>query len=449
MLHIYIYHWQALFVILTKNLDRDSGVVVQRRLPDQWLIGADESAPISSNQPALQIPFQRWFKFKEAFSPQFILQCVHSLDRFPSSCLDPFGGSGTTALTCQLLGVKPTTIEVNPFLADLITSKLHSYDLESLKRDYLKVLEVSRTMAVDTASLLKEAPDTLVEPGRDSRWIYSRSAAHRILAIREAITLVASESHRALLLVVLGSILVPLSNVVVNGKGRKYRRGWETRQKFGVDVDRGFRDAFVAVYTDLARFSYETRTGFTVLRGDSRRLIGGCEAVDLVIFSPPYPNSFDYTDIYNLELWMLGYLSCRDDNTALRNETVRSHVQVKRDFSAQELPSRELKRAYGLLCRLRPDLWDNSIPEMVLAYFGDMQTILRQVRGKLKRGGRAFLAVGNSKYAGVVIDTAAVLTEMAPSVGFNSCRTEAIRSMRASAQQGGRHELSESLIVLA
>src|SRR4051812_22280573 len=123
MLHMYIYSWQALFVIRTKTQGRDSNSAASQRLPDHWLVGADESAPISSNQPALQIPFQRWFKFKEAFSPQFILQCVHSLDRFPSSCLDPFGGSGTTALTCQLLGVRPTTIEVNPFLADLITSK--------------------------------------------------------------------------------------------------------------------------------------------------------------------------------------------------------------------------------------------------------------------------------------------------------------------------------------
>jgi len=436
-------------MLLTESLDQEIPSAVQNRLPGQWLERSDESAPITSNQPALDIPFQRWFKFKEAFSPQFILQCIRSMERFPSSCLDPFGGSGTTALTCQLLGVQPTTIEVNPFLADLISAKLHSYDLESLKRDYLKVLEVSGKLAVDPGRALKEAPDTLVEPGRDSRWIYSRASAQRILAIREAISFVSSESHRLLLTVVLGSILVPLSNVVVNGKGRKYRQGWENRQKFASDVVHGFCDAFLAVYTDLARFSSVKRTGFTVLRGDSRQLIEDCEPVDLVIFSPPYPNSFDYTDIYNLELWMLGYLACRKDNTALRNETVRSHVQVKRDFSGEELPSRKMKRAYGLLCRRRHDLWDSSIPEMVVAYFSDMLTILRQVKRKLRPGGRAFLAVGNSKYAGVLIDTANILTELAPSVGFNSCRTESIRSMRASAQQGGRRELSESLLVLA
>jgi hypothetical protein len=258
-------------VILTQSVERDEVCAVRSRLPAHWLAEADSSAPISSNQPALEIPFQRWFKFKEAFSPQFIVECVRSMERFPGSCLDPFGGSGTTALTCQLLGVRPTTIEVNPFLADLIASKLHTYDLEALKRDYLKVLEVAAKMTVDQAAMLVAAPDTMVEPGRDSRWIYSRGAAERILAIREAISFLSSEAHRALLSVVLGSILVAMSNVVVNGKGRKYRRGWETRQKLGLDVDRGFRDAFLTVYTDLVRFASVPRAEFTVLCGDSRR----------------------------------------------------------------------------------------------------------------------------------------------------------------------------------
>lgn len=436
-------------MILTQSAVRGGVCDVQKRLPKYWLEQSDGSAPISSNQPSLEVPFQRWFKFKEAFSPQFIVECMRNMERFPKTCLDPFGGSGTTALTCQLLGVHPTTIEVNPFLADLITSKLNSYDLAALKKDYLNVLEVAGKMKIDPAALLKQAPETLVEPGVNSRWIYSREAAQRIIALREAISFVSSDSHRALLRIILGSVLVPMSNVVVNGKGRKYRHGWMTNQKFGSDVDRGFRDAFLVVYTDLVKFSSASRTKYTVLCGDSRKLIPQSGPVDMVIFSPPYPNSFDYTDIYNLELWMLGYLSSREDNTTLRNQTVRSHVQVRRDFSTEELSSPELKRAYRALCRRRGELWDDNIPEMVLAYFGDMQVILKEVRGKLNRGGKAFLAVGNSKYGGVMIDTAKILTELAPSVGFKFCRAEAMRSMRASAQQGGRAELNESLIVLS
>jgi len=416
---------------------------------DKWLSNHDTEAPVSSNQPSLRLPFQRWFKFKEAFSPQFILDCVQSLERAPHTCLDPFGGSGTTGLTCQFLGIRPTTIEVNPFLCDLISAKLSRYDLQALQRDYLRVLAVSRAVSVKTATLLAGSPETLVEPGRDGRWIFSRDAAKHILSLRTAIDHVATDANRSLLRVALGSILVGLSNVVVNGKGRRYRDGWETRQKTGPDVDVAFRSAFLEIYTDLARFSERPMMDFVLHRGDSRQLIGESEGVDMVIFSPPYPNSFDYTDIYNLELWLLGYLRSRTDNTVLRNQTVRSHVQIKRDFSAAELDSAELRRVYRALCRRRSELWDHDIAEMVRAYFGDMAMILQQIRTKLRFGGRAFLAVGNSKYAGVVIDTAKILAELAPSVGLKCVSTSPIRSMRASAQQGGREELNESLIVFS
>src|SRR5438552_2080165 len=123
---MYISADKLFFMTLTKSIERESAAGLKLRLPEAWLAGADESAPFSSNQPALQVPFQRWFKFKEAFSPHFIVECIRGMERFPETCLDPFGGSGTTALTCQLMGVRPTTIEVNPFLADLITSKLNS-----------------------------------------------------------------------------------------------------------------------------------------------------------------------------------------------------------------------------------------------------------------------------------------------------------------------------------
>jgi hypothetical protein len=188
---------------------------------------------------------------------------------------------------------------------------------------------------------------------------------------------------------------------------------------------------------------------YSLHQGDSRLRINESDPVDIVIFSPPYPNSFDYTDIYNIELWMLGYLRSGNDNTALRNQTVRSHVQIKRDFGVGDLDSAELRRAYRALCRRRHELWDQNIAEMICAYFGDMANILRQVRAKLCRGGRAFLAVGNSKYAGIVIDTSKILTELAPSVGLRCIRSSLIRSMRASAQQGGRAELQESLMVFA
>lgn len=415
----------------------------------RWLAHQHVSnAPISSNQRALQLPFQRWFKFKEAFAPQFIIDCAASLDRRPRACLDPFGGSGTSALTAQFLGIRPTTIEVNPFLADLIEAKLSTYDVESLRHDYLEVLRLSKELRPASAKLLKEAPSTLVEPGVNERWIFSKGVARRILALREAIKEVESNANRTLLTVVLGSILLGLSNVIVNGKGRKYRNSWQTRQKAPSEVEAAFRESFFEVYSDICLYRERASSDFVLLRGDSRTLLDQSDPVDFAVFSPPYPNSFDYTDIYNLELWILGYLNARPDNLMLREKTLRSHVQIFREFSTDTLESKTLDRTYRNLCRVRKNLWNPHIPEMICAYFADMQNILTKIRRKLTKNGKAFLAVGNSKYSGVIVDTERILKDIALARGYAEAKSQPIRSMRASAQQGGRHELTEALLIL-
>lgn len=77
-----------------------------------WLSRQIQKGPSSSFQPSQEMPFQRWYKFKEAFSPSFVVEALDGLSRPPQIGLDPFGGSGTTALTCQFLGIRPYTIEV-------------------------------------------------------------------------------------------------------------------------------------------------------------------------------------------------------------------------------------------------------------------------------------------------------------------------------------------------
>lgn len=94
-----------------------------------------ELVSLGTNAGAIALPFQSWRHFKEAFAPELVAR-AHAESRIPVRvCLDPFGGSGTTALACQFLGVHPITIEVNPFLADLIEAKLSKYRADDLATD--------------------------------------------------------------------------------------------------------------------------------------------------------------------------------------------------------------------------------------------------------------------------------------------------------------------------
>ena len=175
--------------------------------------------------------------------------------------------------------------------------------------------------------------------------------------------------------------------------------------------------------------------------------LGQVTEADVAIFSPPYPNSFDYTDVYNLELWMLGYLGSSGHNSALRQKTFRSHVQIKWDATSQLASSKTLSRVVCALARRRADLWNRHIPEMIGFYFDDLCAIFKHLGRILKPGHHAVVVIGDSQYAGVHIDVGRILVESVASLGFRLTKSGEIRSMRNSSQHGGNFELSEHCLV--
>jgi hypothetical protein len=293
----------------------------------RWLLQYEEAAPTSSNQGSGGVAFQRWFHFKEAYSPKFVADTLSSLPYPVEKCLDPFGGSGTTALTSRMVGLSSVTVEVNPFLADVIEAKLTPVSPASFRSDYERTLAKLSTEEQDRRAS-DGMPATLLEPGLNGRFVFAKED----FATARAIARAAGEltpKHARLLRVLLGSVLVSNSNVTINGKGRRYRRGWQDRVRSADHLVAALDNAVDRAIEDLAQFAGLPQGEHTVLRGDARTALGQVDRADVAIFSPPYPNSFDYTDVYNLELWMLGYLRSGEDNRALRQDTLRSHVQLK------------------------------------------------------------------------------------------------------------------------
>lgn len=418
-----------------------------RLLAQSWFSRHALLGPSSTNQDTHDLPFQRWYRFKEAFAPRAVMEAFATLPRMPTSCIDPFGGSGTTALTAQFLGVRPTTIEVNPFLADLIEAKLQQYDSTALIASYRQVVDATAAAKVDPAVLLSGAPATFLEPGVGGRYIYSLKVAERILAHREAIDALPDKTHARLLRILLGATLITLSNVVISGKGRRYRSGWERRHVDPRTVSRLFETAFLDAIEDVVRFGRRPCPDYTLLRGDAREALGRAPEAEFSLFSPPYPNSFDYTDIYNVELWMLGYLRANEQNRVLREATLRSHVQIKRSF-ASERRTPTLNVALARLDEHRQDLWNRSIPDMVAAYFDDLSSIMLGLHRLMPAGSSVMMVVGDSQYAGVPINVAKICAELGPDLGFELERLAPMRSMRSSAQQGGDYALGETLVHL-
>lgn len=411
-----------------------------------WTKGR-EVATFGTNAGALELPFQAWRHFKEAFAPEIVERAVLESKVPVRRCVDPFGGSGTTGLACQFLGVHPTLVEVNPFLADLIEAKLTSYDTNRLARDLGRVVRLAAAPC-DPSAWFQSAPRTFLEPGVKGRWIFDEVVGERIAAFAGAIARLKDPTHQRFFRVLLGGILIEASNVTVSGKGRRYRRGWEGRGCDASVIERLFCASARNAIAEVHRFGRRKQPDFTLHRGDARTIQYERATLDLAVFSPPYPNSFDYTDVYNVELWALGYLGGATDNRRLRTSTLCSHVQVDRHFPKAPKGSPLLDDALAALSARTDQLWDRRIPAMVAGYFADLMDVLRWLRGGLRAGGSAWMVVGDSRYADVKIRTAEILAQLSARQGWMLRFCEPCRSMRLSPQQGGHHDLSETLLVL-
>ncbi|EJL97874.1 MULTISPECIES: DNA methyltransferase [Pseudomonas] len=437
--------WANTLQDTVKNSERISRFPSRNRDAESWLMQYLESAPTSTNQGAAELPFQRWFHFKEAFSPKFVADTLSSLPYPVNTCLDPFSGSGTTAITCRMLGIESLGVEVNPFLADLIKSKLVRVPIAEFCKNYELLISNLEVLPEDEV-LAAGMPVTFVEPGKNSRYIFSREIYGIARAILRASRSMDVDQSR-LLRVLLGSVLVQNSNVVINGKGRRYRRNWQLRSKTGTDLIKSLDAAIDTAAADIARFSGLPESNFILHQGDARSALSLVMQADVAIFSPPYPNSFDYTDVYNVELWMLGYLESSVENRALRSQTLRSHVQTKWVSTISKVRSDSLDLAVAALEAKRGELWNVNIPEMIRFYFDDLWSIFFELKRILKVGHHAIVAIGDSQYAGVHIDVATILSECVEGLSFKLVQNEAMRSMRNSSQHGGSLSLSEHCLV--
>ncbi|EDL3530463.1 hypothetical protein CRW99_23155, partial [Salmonella enterica subsp. enterica serovar Newport] len=163
------------------------------------------------------IAFQRWRHFKEAYAPEIVKRALSESEIPVKNCLDPFGGSGTTALACQFLGVVPTTIEVNPYLSDLIKAKLEFYDFSTLSKDLGAVIKRSYSITINIDIIRESLPPTFIEPGVKGRWIFDIECAIRIFKILAAINELDNSKNKNLFKVLLGGILIDISNVKIDG----------------------------------------------------------------------------------------------------------------------------------------------------------------------------------------------------------------------------------------
>lgn len=398
-------------------------------------------------------PIHRWYPFVEGYSKEFIQSILNEMGRDNLVCLEPFSGSGTTALELQNNDIPCYAFEVNPLMFLIARVKLEkAYNISRI--DYWLNFVKQRRESIQVT--LQTEFNTLYEGKDKEKWNYNTDVGIAVEKLRVTIDLIDEEIYKELFTVALASILLDVSNLYRNGKCLSYKRNWKQRQINEGDVYRFFDDKVVyEIKKDIetAKYNAGQNNKLLLFNEDSRVGIESKvknESIDLVITSPPYLNSRDYTDTYMLELKTLGFTETSEEIRELREKTLRSHVQIKwkdKTNIQNELLSETIKKLEAASEDI--EQWNNSIIDMVRLYFVDMQSIFRILYKKMKNGGRVYFNVSNSAYFNVLIDTLEICASIAEHEGFRVIEIRDARKLKTSPQQQKQvGKLLEGVVVL-
>lgn len=401
-------------------------------------------------------PVHRWFSLVEGYSSEFVRRIIGEQKQLPKVCCDPFGGVGTTALVCQELGIECHSIETNPFFFEVARTKLR----EDFNAEKFRNLISDFELYLQTCKHNQEYPEletqTLFKTRKSQKWIFNPPVANAIVDIIKRINViqVKNPEYASLFKIALASQLVSVSNVFRNGKCLAYKQNWKESKLARKDV----HNLFLNYCKEVLLIDLRTRSNLDApvhnfLRfsnGDSRRLIKKLvdNSIDLVVTSPPYLNSRDYTDIYRLELWILGYIERFEQERMLRSSALTSHVQIKIGDSVYPKVA-ELNKFVSHLRQMNGSLWNKNIPNMVKGYFTDMENIFIDLHPKLKKGAKLYVNVSNSAYGGKICEVDTILAKIAEKNGYVAHEIRTARYIHSSNQQKNiQGQLRESVIVL-
>jgi hypothetical protein len=335
--------------------------------------------------------------------------------------LDPFCGTGTTALVCAERGIACDTTDINPFLAWLARAKSRRYSAKDVAALRDAASDVGRAMKRDGAPAWAP-PIHKIErwwaPGPLAALSRGREAIHRSDAPSRARDLLDLAFCRA---------CIESADVSFAHQSMSFRA-----EKSQASVDDVIAKWGTAVEAIAAGAESPIAKPPGVHLADARGLDAALDAdrYACVVTSPPYPNRMSYVRELRPYMYWLGYLKDARDAGELDWRAIGGTWGCATSNVAKWTPPEEARavphEGFDAIVSAIGATSD-VLGRYVAKYFHDMVTHVASLYRVVAPGGSVHYIVGNSKFYDVILPVEEIYASLFRAAGFEGARVRTIR----------------------
>jgi DNA modification methylase len=335
--------------------------------------------------------------------------------------LDPFAGSGTTAVEATLLERDSVSVDINPYACLLTEAKTSRAPVDGVERSADELLKFARGLAVDGSRQVISTGVTRASFDLDTFW-FDPLHLTQFAQLHAFVQTKIDGSLQPLFRVALGSLIrhfsfQDTSQIKVKRDPKKVLRGTPTPVELLMKRLPALVGRFIALQDRVPPLGTATVQCDSADRFAVEWIKKGIK-VDAIVTSPPYINAMNYPMATRYELLLLGLVD--PDELRPHQATYFGTERVyAKDFNIlHQVPEHWTCAEY-----LNPRLSKIFLQEpkrayIAYSYFERMAATLQSLATVLKPGGRFVLVAGTNRIRGVPIDTFQVLTSLLEDAGL-------------------------------
>jgi hypothetical protein len=386
-----------------------------------------------------------WLRLTPAYSVHLVGDLLDHSEIGNRVVLDPFCGTGTTALVCAERGIRCDTVDINPFLIWLTAAKTHRYAASDITGFQSAVQGVAEAATQCDASQF-QPPLFQIEKWWDP---VTLPALARMMWRINDLALTADDDILALLKIAFCRTMIELSNVSFGHQSMSFKASSESPATPMFDLlysrEQRVLDSWARSTTEIAV------SASSAIIQEPRALLADARSLDkilphdqyaCVITSPPYPNRMSYIRELRPYMYWLGYLQDARSAGELDWQAIGGTWGYATSNVAKWTPQTNVTIAYpGFMDIIeRIDSHSPILSRYVHKYFYDMVQHVGALFAVVRPGGSIHYAVGNSKFYDVLLPVEEIFASLFAAQGFEQIHIKPIR------KRSSKKELFEFIV---